>query len=181
MHDMQGSGRGGSHGRRLPRLRRIRSQILSRTFRQIQIGFLMPKTIGIRSRIRQRARNRCERCFCKTTHENNSPKQGTIHHRFPRRNGGRNTMENLLLLCLSCHRDVHADEDAAVLDGFMTLEEPTRPLRPTRAVKQAHRPLPPRRGRPRRKPHGRPSRDEWGQTGHRGRGPARGKQFQRSA
>jgi 5-methylcytosine-specific restriction endonuclease McrA len=41
------------------------------------------------------------------------------HHRKPKARGGSNTPGNLIPLCVSCHRWVHANPDAAHAAGFL--------------------------------------------------------------
>ena len=84
----------------------------------------MPQQIGFRAQVRKRAKGKCECCGKRISKRINAETQGTIHHRFPRRNGLDNRPENLLLLHLKCHRIVHEDEDYAAMRGFIAHSEP---------------------------------------------------------
>lgn len=79
----------------------------------------MTQQIGFRAVVRRRANGKCEGCGHRISKRINSGKQGTIHHRSPRRNGLDNSVTNLLLLCLKCHQEVHRNEDLAALKGML--------------------------------------------------------------
>jgi len=69
----------------------------------------------------RRSHNRCEMCTVQVS-------SGHIHHRKPRRMGGRkknkyiNEPENLLLLCEKCHMTVESNRKTAVDNGFLLRE-----------------------------------------------------------
>jgi hypothetical protein len=46
----------------------------------------------------------------------------SIHHRQPRRAGGRDSAINMVNLCIKCHKEIHADEENAAKDGWMILD-----------------------------------------------------------
>jgi hypothetical protein len=80
------------------------------------------KKAYIRDIVRQRAGGLCELCGTETdpTLLQCAPLFPTMHHRFPHRRGGRDEVDNLLLLCHHCHQDrVHADEERAQAYGWM--------------------------------------------------------------
>jgi hypothetical protein len=80
----------------------------------------MPKPVRntiIRAIVFERAKGFCERCRCRI-----SKGSHTYHHRFPQRNGGVDSVANLLYLCLPCHQDIHRDEDYAFFKGWMAGE-----------------------------------------------------------
>lgn len=71
----------------------------------------------------------CEKCGGKIRRKKGEH-NGSIHHRWPRRLGGTNTVHNLVLLCIECHVKIHKDEDTAALHGWFCTEEPhVLPLR----------------------------------------------------
>lgn len=86
----------------------------------------MSRTVnrGSKSRaiVRVRADGSCE--ICGTELDSKLPQTDrrfpSIHHRFPRRDGGCDFVSNMLRLCKKCHTDViHGDEEFAYLFGWM--------------------------------------------------------------
>ena len=55
----------------------------------------------VRDEIKKKYDNKCAMCFKQACH---------VHHVMPRSRGGRNVITNGLLLCNSCHKEVHADD-----------------------------------------------------------------------
>ena len=84
----------------------------------------MPTQIGFRALVRRRAKGKCEGCGKKISKRINSKSQGTIHHRYPQRNGRDNSIPNLMLMCLKCHREVHAWEEYAAMHGHIVHSDP---------------------------------------------------------
>ena len=78
--------------------------------------------------VQNRAGNRCERCKVVLTRNVQGKPDGltarSTHHRQPKRSGGRDSVYCMVLLCLKCHREIHADEKAAALDGWITERHP---------------------------------------------------------
>lgn len=76
--------------------------------------------------VRERSGGCCERCGVVLTRNVNGVPDGltarTIHHRQPRRLGGRDSVINLVNLCIGCHREIHDDEENARLDGWIILD-----------------------------------------------------------
>lgn len=76
--------------------------------------------------VRIRARNRCEKCRVILTRNTHGTPDGdtarSLHHRRPRRNGGRDSVTCLVNLCISCHREIHADEKKAALEGWIVID-----------------------------------------------------------
>ena len=74
-----------------------------------------------RSDIAARSKGRCERC-------GRSGNGGQVHHRKPRRMGGRkknsdiNMHANLMLLCSDCHATVESRREQAMAEGFVLSE-----------------------------------------------------------
>lgn len=60
---------------------------------------------AVRAQLVDRAERRCERCrvWCGET--------GHAHHRKPRSLGGEWTLDNLQLLCATCHWTAHAEHE----------------------------------------------------------------------
>jgi hypothetical protein len=48
----------------------------------------------------------------------------SFHHRYMRRDGGVDSITNLLYLCLPCHREIHRDEHWAGAFGWVAWIEP---------------------------------------------------------
>lgn len=75
--------------------------------------------------VRERSEGCCERCsqiLTVTTHGNDQVlTDRTIHHRQPQRSGGRDSVINMVNLCVRCHREIHADEKKAALDGWIII------------------------------------------------------------
>lgn len=59
----------------------------------------------IRQRVIQRDENECQKCGLKLKRD-----RKTIHHIIPVEKGGTNQLDNLILLCESCHLKVHGKE-----------------------------------------------------------------------
>lgn len=73
-----------------------------------------------------RACDHCEICGTALTHERQTdPDFGTMHHRYPRRQGGTDTVSGLLQLCVRCHSGLHQNEVEAVRNGWLCLERST--------------------------------------------------------
>lgn len=76
----------------------------------------------VREKVRYRANRRCELCGidvnCRGSQTD--PDFPTMHHRWPRREGGSDHVDNLLYLCRYCHSvTVHEDEELARIFGWM--------------------------------------------------------------
>ena len=61
----------------------------------------------------------CERCGCKLRFkkrrvEGESTRRAKLHHIIPRRYGGTNAMDNLLLTCMACEVSFHRNENLKV-------------------------------------------------------------------
>jgi hypothetical protein len=73
--------------------------------------------------VRERSGGKCEKCGeVLTPNVHGMPDRMTdrsIHHRQPRRCGGRDSAINMVNLCVGCHRGIHADEKAAQKDGWI--------------------------------------------------------------
>lgn len=78
---------------------------------------------SLRDRVRKRARGFCERCGVKPARNPGAKSRGTIHHIHPRRLGGIDAIENLVLLCIPCHRYVHQNEHEVAAHGFLAWVE----------------------------------------------------------
>lgn len=76
--------------------------------------------------VRERSDGLCERCGRGLTRNHNgvpdSDTARSIHHRQPQRCGGRDSVINLVNLCIACHRDIHDDEKKAALEGWIVVE-----------------------------------------------------------
>jgi 5-methylcytosine-specific restriction endonuclease McrA len=60
--------------------------------------------VSIRQAVRRRAHDHCEICGIKLTHLVQTEADfGSLHHRFPRRDGGMDEITCLIQLCRSCH------------------------------------------------------------------------------
>jgi hypothetical protein len=78
-----------------------------------------------RDAVRLRAGGICEVCGIETNRHGRQTDLDfpTMHHRWPRREGGLDHVSNLLFLCRNCHANVvHADEYVARLLGRMASE-----------------------------------------------------------
>lgn len=62
-----------------------------------------------RKKVHERSNGQCSRCGMAGSQ---------IHHRQRRREGG-HAVSNLVLLCGTCHRDVHADPVEAASKGYI--------------------------------------------------------------
>lgn len=56
----------------------------------------------IRDQVKQECDNQCQQCGGRGVH---------LHHVLPRSGGGRGVYTNALLLCNTCHKQVHADDE----------------------------------------------------------------------
>lgn len=75
--------------------------------------------VSRRKALRKRARDCCERCgrFIKELGPN--PHDGSRHHRHKQCQGGNNRLYNLVLVCVKCHRWIHAHEKLAAKEGWL--------------------------------------------------------------
>lgn len=73
---------------------------------------------SVRDIVRRRAGNICERCGKKPARNPGGKYRGTQHHRVPQRRYRLDSPENMVLLCFPCHREIHADEEAAARFGW---------------------------------------------------------------
>lgn len=76
--------------------------------------------------VRERSEGCCEKCgVILTQNIAGFPEENTarsIHHRHPRRLGGKDSVINLVNLCNGCHRGIHDNEDQAVRDGWLIID-----------------------------------------------------------
>lgn len=81
----------------------------------------------VRAVVRGRAHMHCEICeVLLTTEVQTADDFASMHHRFPRRSGGQDTVSGLLYLCRRCHvRRVHRDEEAALANGWLCPDRAT--------------------------------------------------------
>jgi hypothetical protein len=85
----------------------------------------MPKvSCSLKNSVRRRAHNTCEKCGTNIRRNKAGFHNGSIHHRKPRRMGGKDTISNLVLLCLTCHREVHRNEFLASVTGWISWFDP---------------------------------------------------------
>lgn len=84
----------------------------------------MARSIPIRATVRRRAAGHCEICNELFMGYPNQLTSQSMHHRLPRRNGGVDSIPNLILVCIKCHRIIHNDEDFAARSGFIVYDEP---------------------------------------------------------
>jgi hypothetical protein len=68
--------------------------------------------------------NKCEKCGVNIRRNKSGFHNGSVHHRLPRRLGGLDTVSNCTFICLTCHREIHRDEDAAALQGWIVWADP---------------------------------------------------------
>lgn len=66
--------------------------------------------------VRDRANGLCERCGSELLRQDH-----THHHRVLRRHGGHDSVENLLYLCIPCHRWIHRNERFALSRGWVVV------------------------------------------------------------
>lgn len=75
--------------------------------------------------VQNRSENRCEMCGVELTRNvHGMPESMTarsVHHRQPKREGGKDSVINLVNLCWRHHKEIHADEENAAKDGWIVL------------------------------------------------------------
>lgn len=75
--------------------------------------------------VRNRSEGRCEICGVVLTQNVNGIPDGdtarSIHHRQPKRCGGRDSVINLVNLCVKHHREIHDDEETAAGLGYIVI------------------------------------------------------------
>jgi hypothetical protein len=84
----------------------------------------------IRKQVRMRDGNRCRNC--------GATARLSVHHIVKARNGGRDTLDNLVTLCASCHRRADAKPKA----GFFTAGVTSRASGELTPVEHPFRPSP---------------------------------------
>lgn len=63
-----------------------------------------------RKQVLNRDNYTCQRCGCEVENgHRESQRSVEVHHLIPRAAGGPDTMENLVTLCVRCHREAHRD------------------------------------------------------------------------
>lgn len=80
------------------------------------------KRTDIRAEVRLRADGMCEICGVGFSHpaDQAQPTAPSLHHRFRRASGGRDSVTNLLRLCRTCHTfRIHGDEETARQYGWL--------------------------------------------------------------
>lgn len=70
------------------------------------------RNIEIRHKVKKRSRGRCEICGKKLLLVTGGS-LSSQHHIFKQEYGGRDAMNNLLDLCVDCHREIHSNETNA--------------------------------------------------------------------
>lgn len=80
--------------------------------------------LSLKDSVRKRAGNCCEKCGKKVGRNRGRMITSSVHHRKPRRLGGADTICNLVLLCQTCHREIHRDEDEAARTGWIAWNDP---------------------------------------------------------
>lgn len=88
----------------------------------------MGKTVGsTKDVVRDRSENLCEKCGVELTRNVNGVPDGltarSIHHRQPQRWGGRDSVINLVNICVGCHKRIHDDEESAESEGWIVRRE----------------------------------------------------------
>lgn len=75
--------------------------------------------------VRDRSEGCCEKCGVVLTRNHNGVPDGdtarSIHHRQPQRCGGRDSVVNLVNLCIGCHRWIHNNEKVAQREGWIVI------------------------------------------------------------
>jgi hypothetical protein len=75
--------------------------------------------------VRERSEGLCEKCGVVLTRNHNGVPDGdsarSVHHRQPQRCGGKDSVVNLVNLCIGCHRWIHANEKVAQRDGWIVI------------------------------------------------------------
>lgn len=81
----------------------------------------------IRALVRLRAGGHCERCdrLLNPLAVDTDDDFASMHHRWPQRNGGRDTVSGLLRLCRACHCWLHRNEANALVYGWLSPEVTT--------------------------------------------------------
>jgi hypothetical protein len=86
----------------------------------------MGRSVGsAKDLVRERSEGKCEKCGVVLTGNVNGIPDGdtarSIHHRQPRRCGGKDSVINLVNLCVGCHRGIHEDEETAAKEGWIVI------------------------------------------------------------
>lgn len=79
--------------------------------------------LSLKDSVWKRAKNRCEKCGAKIVKKKAGNHNGSVHHRKPRRMRGVDSVMNCMLVCNTCHRDIHRDELAAAREGWIAWGE----------------------------------------------------------
>jgi hypothetical protein len=76
--------------------------------------------------VRERSEDRCEKCGGNLTQRRGGNPEAitdrSIHHRQPRRHGGRDSAINMVHICVGCHRAIHEDEENAGREGWIIID-----------------------------------------------------------
>jgi hypothetical protein len=77
--------------------------------------------------VRNRSEGLCEKCGVMLTQNVNGIPDGdsarSIHHRQPQRWGGKDSVINLVNICIGCHREIHDCEEVAEKEGWIVRRE----------------------------------------------------------
>jgi hypothetical protein len=75
--------------------------------------------------VRDRSEGLCEKCGVELTRNVDGVPDGltarSIHHRQPKRCGGKDSVVNLVNICIGCHRQIHEDEALAERFGWIVI------------------------------------------------------------
>lgn len=89
----------------------------------------MARVLAVRVRVKKRAKGRCELCGVQFVDKPHRPKSGSMHHLFPRRDGGSDAVSNLIYICLACHSGIHYNEPYAYEVGWLRkVDSPDAPV-----------------------------------------------------
>lgn len=77
--------------------------------------------------VRNRSEGLCEKCGVELTRNVNGIPDGltarSIHHRQPQRWGGRDSVINMVQICIGCHTSIHLDEVKYEKEGWIVRRE----------------------------------------------------------
>lgn len=94
--------------------RTFETKRFERLFVPVKVQLLTKNLAGIRKHVIERAHGHCQLCGCAAPFKDSEGHPYLeVHHVIPIRDGGKDSLDNLVALCPNCHRKMDVNQDAA--------------------------------------------------------------------